>query len=471
MKHMCAGLLAALGAMMLAACFDGPRTAAGGDDEVEYNPQDALTFGLLGDVRQVRVSVAKRSGLLPGEDPWVEDNELILAFDEWGRVTLDPYGNVYVYDDNGRFVKGLSKKSRLTRDDDGRLARYDNEQGLNDRDMRHFTFNHDARGRLRSLEQSYWEAFDTDSMVYEGDKVYPSKTITEGQAEAEIYKVTTTYKYVKTDDHGNWTERYCYYTATSMIDGEESTRSTDKGESFERRKIVYYSDEPEDDAEADDDGDDAPATPATPAADLSSFGFTGPVQESFCNVYEAEDIDADVLTKGEPADAGDSEQGYSFTPDGRVTADPYGGVYSYDAEGRFKSGVSENTVMRRDGFGRVIYYLQQNGEEDDARYENKFSYDDLGRLVKVERTFWESLAVEEFYYEGDNTYPSERLYRRDEEGTVVESTTKYRYTKFDDQGNWTEREERYRGTTAEGDETSRTSWRGAHVVERQIAYY
>jgi hypothetical protein len=141
--------------MMLAAGFDGPRTAAGGDDEVEYNPQDALTFGLLGDVRQVRVSVAKRSGLLPGEDPWVEDNELILAFDEWGRVTLDPYGNVYVYDDDGRFVKGLSKKSRLTRDDDGRLARYDNEQGLNDRDMRHFTFNHDARGRLRSLKQSY----------------------------------------------------------------------------------------------------------------------------------------------------------------------------------------------------------------------------------------------------------------------------------------------------------------------------
>ena len=41
MKHMCAGLLAALGAMMLAACFDGPRTAAGGDDEVEYNPQVA----------------------------------------------------------------------------------------------------------------------------------------------------------------------------------------------------------------------------------------------------------------------------------------------------------------------------------------------------------------------------------------------------------------------------------------------
>ena len=239
----------------------------------------------------------------------------------------------------------------------------------------------------------------------------------------------------------------------------------------ERRKIVYYSDEPEDDAEADDDGDDAPATPATPAADLSAFGFPGPVQESFCNVYEAEDIDADVLTKGEPADTGDSEQGYSFTPDGRVTADPYGGVYSYDAEGRFKSGVSENTVMRRDGFGRVIYYLQQNGEEDDARYENKFSYDDRGRLVKVERTFWESLAVEEFYYEGDNTYPSERLYRLDEEGTVVESSTKYRYTKFDDQGNWTEREERYRGTTAEGDESSRTSWRGAQVVERQIAYY
>ena len=201
MKYKCFGFLALLGLMMLAGC-DGPKTAGGGAEEEGYNPQDALTFGLVGDVKEVRLSVAKRSNLLPGEDPWVEDDELLMTFDEHGRVTLDPYGNVYVYDEKGRLVKGLSKKTKLTRDDEGRLGNYDNEQGLNDRDMRHFTFTHDAKGRLLTVEQIYWEAITTDSMIYEGSKVYPAKTITEGQAEAETYKVTTTYKYVKTDATG-----------------------------------------------------------------------------------------------------------------------------------------------------------------------------------------------------------------------------------------------------------------------------
>ncbi len=467
-KYRCLGSLALLGLMMLAAC-DGPKTAGGGDEEEGYNPQDALTFGLVGDVKEVRLSVAKRSNLLPGEDPWVEDDELLMTFDERGRVTLDPYGNVYVYDEKGRLIKGLSKKTTLTRDDEGRLGNYDNEQGLNDRDMRHFTFTHDAKGRLLTVEQIYWEAITTDSMVYEGSKIYPAKTITEGQAEAETYKVTTTYKYVKTDAHGNWTERYCYYTAKGMIADDETTRSTDKGESLERRKIIYYSDDPE---EAEADEEEVPADVAgTTATDVRAFGFLGPVKESFCNMYEADDIDADELEKGDPVNSNDSEQGYSFNADGQILTEPYGGVYEYDNRGRFVKGITEKSVMRRDAKGRVVYYLQQNDEDDDARFENKFTYDEQDRLIKIERTFWESFSVEEFSYEGDNIYPSSREYSSEEEGTSIESRTEYRYTKFDDKGNWTRREQRYRGSTAEGGELSRTSWRGAMVVEREIEYY
>ena len=454
--------------LALTACTSGKNPVTGGDDEPEYKAQDIRTFGLLGDVKEVRISVAKRSDVLPGEDPWVEDNELLMTFDEQGRVTLDPYGNVYVYDKKGRLIKGLSNKTKVKRDKEGRLGNYDNEQGLNDHDLRHFTFKHDAKGRLLTVEQIYWEAITSDSMVYEGDKVYPAKTITEGQAEADSYKVTTTYKYVKTDDHGNWTERYCYYTAKSMIADEESTRSTDKGETFERRNIIYYSDVPE---EADEEvpADVADAT----TTDVRAFGFFGPVKESFCNLYDAPDIDADELDKGDPIDSNDSEQGYSFSADGQILSDPYGGVYSYDSEGHFIQGVNKKSVMRRDAKGRVAYYLQQNDDEDDARYENTFSYDDQGRLIKVERVFWESTITEQFFYEGDNIYPSHRMYRNEEEGTVIESRTDYRYTAFDDMGNWTKRELRYRGTTSEGgnDESDCTSWRGAMVVEREIRYY
>ena len=470
-KYRIAGFLAVLGLLMLAACTGGTKTAGGyADDEQEYNPQDARTFGLLGDVKEVRISVAKRSNLLPGEDPWVEDNELQMTFDELGHVTLDPYGNVYIYDEDGRFSKGLSNKSKMSRDGEGRLKRYDNEQGLNDREMRHISFKHDAQGRLLTVEQIYWEAIATDSMVYKGDKVYPVKTITEGQAEADTYKVTTTYEYVKTDDHGNWTERYCRYTSTSMIADDESTRSTDKGETFERRNIIYYSDEPTDEPMADNQ---KPIVENTTATDVRAFGFLGPVKESFCNLYDAPNIDADELEKGDPIDSNDSEQGYSFSADGQILTDPYGGVYSYDSEGRFLQGVTRKSVMRRDAKGRVAYYLQQNDDEDDARYENTFTYDDQGRLIKVERVFWESTVTEQFFYEGDNIYPSRRMYRNEDEGTVIESRTDYRYTAFDDMGNWTKRELRYRGTTSEGgdDESDCTSWRGAMVAEREISYY
>ena len=100
----------------------------------------------------------------------------------------------------------------------------------------------------------------------------------------------------------------------------------------------------------------------------------------------------------------------------------------------------------------------------------EFTYDEQGRLKKIERTFWESSQEEEFFYEGDNPYPVRRRYQSSEEGMEAESETEYRYTKFDEQGNWTEREMRYRGDTTEGGETT-TRWRGAMLERRTISYY
>jgi hypothetical protein len=51
----------------------------------------------------------------------------------------------------------------------------------------------------------------------------------------------------------------------------------------------------------------------------------------------------------------------------------------------------------------------------------------------------------------------------------AESETTYRYTKFDELGNWTERELRYRGNTKEEGETTR--WNGANIEVRTIKYY
>ena len=209
--------------------------------------------------------------------------------------------------------------------------------------------------------------------------------------------------------------------------------------------------------------------PISTAMDVKSFGFLGPVKESFCIRYEVKSIDTDVLEKDERSNDANDESGYSFTQEGRVTGDAFGGVYSYDSEGKFVKGINAKSVMKRDKQGRVVYYSQKDDEDDDAMFTNEFTYDDKGRIVKVVETYWEWTITQEFTYNGDNLYPSTRRFKREEEGMESESETIYRYTKFDAIGNWIERELTYRGSTREGNDITR--WRGANIEERTISYY
>ena len=213
-----------------------------------------------------------------------------------------------------------------------------------------------------------------------------------------------------------------------------------------------------------------PDQPVVTSVDVLSFGFKGPVHESVITNYSVKDEDADVLEKDEPASSDDAENGFMFTSDGKVSADCYGGLYYYNHKGEFVKGVSTGkTVMKRDDEGRVVYYSNKSGNDDDAMFTNKFSYDEKGRIVKVVQTFWEWEVTETFTYEGDNIYPATRSYKKTEEGEDIESETKFVYTKFDEVGNWTERERHYRGYTIEGRE--RTGWRGASIDVRAITYY
>ena len=61
--------------------------------------------------------------------------------------------------------------------------------------------------------------------------------------------------------------------------------------------------------------------PVSTALDVASFGFLGPVQESFVNTYEVTNPDEDQFEKGDLMNAGNNEAGYAFSEDGRVTAD------------------------------------------------------------------------------------------------------------------------------------------------------
>ena len=88
----------------------------------KYNPIDALTFGVVGPVQEILLSEALLSTTSTEEqgDPWLEDNTLEMAFDEYGRVTLDGLnGCKYVYDQNGNWTERRVTWDEETRDDGG----------------------------------------------------------------------------------------------------------------------------------------------------------------------------------------------------------------------------------------------------------------------------------------------------------------------------------------------------------------
>ena len=463
--------LVAMALFMLTACTGGTKTANSdtvNDNKSKYNPTDARTFGLVGNVKQVTYSACKLTDLADGEDPWVGKDEPLMAFDRHGRVTLDPMGNTYEYNEEGKVVKGVRGKTLVRRDDQGRIILYESRDGDNDCEMRSINFRYDEQGRLLATDNAFWESIYTDSMVYEGDKVYPIKRFVEGQAEADEYKTVMEYTYSKFDEQGNWTECEIKENTENVIAGDESTREKWEYKVKHVRKITYYTEE-ELNAPDDDNSENTKVAEAETPIDIAAFGFVGKVKKASSETFEVQNIDEDNLQQDPDDNGTDARADFTFDEQGRVTTDMWGGSYGYDEQGNFKNRPSFNAKVKRDANGRVTLFDQAEDDEDDAMYRNTFTYDERGRLVKIERRFWESSETFEYTYEGDNIYPSTRRMAREEEGEEAESETTYRYTKFDSQGNWIERELRYRGDTKEGNDVTR--WRGANIERRSIEYY
>lgn len=207
---------------------------------------------------------------------------------------------------------------------------------------------------------------------------------------------------------------------------------------------------------------------STTSPDILAFGLKGPVKEVITLTYGTEEQPDGTLIAGEVL----QKDTISFNASGLVTVDPFGAIYEYDKDGKFVKGVTEKSVMKRDEKGRVIYYNQQNDDEDDAMFTIEFTYDAQGRISKVNTSFWEGTQTKTFIYEADNIYPVKMLFESSDEGTNVESEGAYRYTKFDKYGNWTEREHTYSGTeTEEGEDDYSSRWSGKNIERRTIEYY
>lgn len=193
-------------ALVLAAAACAPK----------YNPNDARTFGLKGDVKEVRLSEAFPANPEEGmtEDEWFGTDTLELAFDERGRVTRDAYGNTYEYDEEGNFIGGQLPQTTLLRDSKGRIVSYDNTEfedyGSEAFDIAAFSvvrFSYDAKGRPQTADLGGWEWSNTYTYAYDGNKVYPASATFDGGSEGWNEQGEIRYTYTRFDAKGNWTER------------------------------------------------------------------------------------------------------------------------------------------------------------------------------------------------------------------------------------------------------------------------
>ena len=213
-------------------------------------PSDALSFGLLGDVKEVYVTQATLSttqeDMEISDEPGVE--RLEFTFDANGRITLDTFGDVYVYDENGAFIAGCSEQTELERDELGRLVRYDNTNldwdEFEDLDIEHFftyTFGYDDQHRVITEEIGGWEWFDTYHYTYDGKKVYPASATLDSGVEGWSEEGTIQFEYTAFDAKGNWTERIQTITIKGYEYDDEENAETWTDVIKQNRRFVYWS--------------------------------------------------------------------------------------------------------------------------------------------------------------------------------------------------------------------------------------
>lgn len=178
-------------------------------------------------------------------------------------------------------------------------------------------------------------------------------------------------------------------------------------------------------------------TPIYDTTDAQAFGLNGHVRQAVTQGFVTYEEDGELKEGG---------LYYSntiiFDAYGHILQDEWGNEYAYDAEGNYYRGNHTYTTITRDKSGRLLKYIDEEPNIDSE--ENQvltFSYDKKGRISTVMQGGWTGHWSEQREYQNENKYPSKTEMTSDSEGEDGEYRTviSYRYSNFDDEGNWTER--------------------------------
>lgn len=229
---------------------DSTTTATSVTKEVttpDYDTTDAIAFGLKGHVKQVittHYEATPRGDKLVRGKSYGGNNDSLMTFNEHGLVTCDLYANPYTYDADGNFTTGRTKATKMTRNKQGRISKYDHQiQGEEHWNSYDYQFTYDDVGRIQEIDYTGWEEIFSYKLIFENDTdLWPVKETMEGQACADIFQSETLYRYLKFDDEGNWTERETWTTEKQGIEdgSEEPEMSVSNAYTIEKREITYY---------------------------------------------------------------------------------------------------------------------------------------------------------------------------------------------------------------------------------------
>ena len=209
--------------------------------------------------------------------------------------------------------------------------------------------------------------------------------------------------------------------------------------------------------------------------DATAFGLRGLVKQVITTHYEASSR-GESLACGKRLDNW-NDSIVTFNEHGLVTVDPYANPYTYDDKDQFIMGRAKNTKMKRDDDGHIISYNHQDKTEQGHwnSYSYVFEYDDLNRIKEYTYTGWEEVFDHKFVYANDDDlWPVKEVVEGQACADLFETEILYRYLKFDDEGNWIEREvwQVDRQGIDDGSDAPEMESSNAYYIEkRQITYY
>lgn len=205
---------------------------------------------------------------------------------------------------------------------------------------------------------------------------------------------------------------------------------------------------------------------ATTFHDQNAFGLKGNVRHVTIEDWKAT-ISGDMYFVTDNID--NTKRELAFNSAGLLVKDNYGNSYKYNRKGEFVRGNHDYTALTRNSSGQITEYIDEvTNTDDEGNSRFTFTYDQKGRISKVQYSSWGEGFTETHIYGEDGLEITETTDDYLEGGGGGNTIKHFEYKKFDNKGNWIERIVRITVTEEYDDET--TTSENVYTEKREITY-